>query len=129
MWWGGMVALSLLICNELSVNFSLATFPKTFLTHIGGRRRFWNLGSLRGCNLSSWVNTRVSFRWLPAPLCKNQHWNGMVNVTEPLSDTCKGFSLPSLFGKCAYTRTCTQLGQTTEQCLAASSAQDGHKEL
>lgn len=53
----------------------------------------------------------------------------MVNVTKPLSDTCKGFSCLSLLAQvCIHTHMHTA-AQTTEQCLAASSAQDGHKEL
>lgn len=55
----------------------------------------------------------------------------MVNVKKPLSDTCKGFSNPCLS---LSAQVCTHMhmhtaAQTPEQCLAACSAQDGHKEL
>ena len=55
----------------------------------------------------------------------------MVNVKKPLSDTCKGFSNPCLSLSaqvCTHMHTHTA-AQTLEQCLAACSAQDGHKEL
>lgn len=50
MWWGGMVALSLLICNELSVNFFSFGHISQDLSSptLAAGGVFWNLGSLRG---------------------------------------------------------------------------------